>query len=444
MLANVSVLVAGAGLAGLAAARDLVQQGATVTVIDARDRVGGRVLTWREPFVERQHAEAGADTIEEAHTALRTLAEELGLKLTRILRGGWGYARQDARAKVRIVPNAARSWEQLGRRLGDLSALYKLVERRWDSPIAADMARRSVAQWLDEIHADEELRGITKGLRGFFLADPEELSLLAMVDQFASDEAVQWKSYRIEGGNDRLPEALAKSLGDRVQLSSELVAVSHRGKGVRVGVKRQRQLAQIQTDYLLITLPATLVRRLPITPALPAQQHDALSRLAYGSVTKTQLQFSRRFWKAAGRPLAIGSALPIGAVWDGNEEQRGKHGILTLMAGGSSSRDTQAIVEHEGIAGLVQRLDWLGAKDAELVSSRQMAWEAEPYSRGGYAFFDTGFDPALRSWLARPCGHIFFAGEHTSIAWQGYMNGAIESGRRAAAEIVAAQRLEGP
>jgi monoamine oxidase len=361
MLANVSVLVAGAGLAGLAAARDLVQQGAQVTVIDARDRVGGRVLTWREPFVERQHAEAGADMIEEAHTALRTLAEELGLKLTRILRGGWGHARQDTRGKVRIVSNAGRNWEQLGRRLGDLSALYRLVERRWDSPIAADMARRSVAQWLDEIHADEELRTITKGLRGFFLADPEELSLLALVDQFASDEATQWKSYRIEGGNDRLAEALAKSLGDRVQLSSELVAVSHRGKGVRVGVKRQRQLTQIQADYLLITMPATLVRRLPITPALPAQQHDALSRLTYGRVTKTQLQFSRRFWRATGRPLAIGSALPVGAVWDGNEEQRGKHGILTLMAGGSSSSDTQTIVEHEGIGGLVQRLDWLGA-----------------------------------------------------------------------------------
>jgi monoamine oxidase len=71
-----------------------------------------------------------------------------------------------------------------------------------------------------------------------------------------------------------------------------------------------------------------------------------------------------------------------------------------------------------------------------------VAWDADPWSRGGYAFFDPGFDPSLRAWLARPSGPLFFAGEHTSIAWQGYINGAIESGRRAAAEIAAARHLE--
>ena len=74
---------------------------------------------------------------------------------------------------------------------------------------------------------------------------------------------------------------------------------------------------------------------------------------------------------------------------------------------------------------------------AELGASRQIVWEQEPLSRGGYAYFDPSFDPSLRAWLARPCGRLFFAGEHTSIKWQGYMNGAVESGRRAAAEIAA-------
>ena len=108
---NVSVLVAGAGLAGLAAARDLVKLGAAVTVVDARDRVGGRVLTWREPFVESQHAEAGADMIDEAHTEVCDLARELGLSLTRILRGGFGYARPDSRGRVLITGRSViRGW----------------------------------------------------------------------------------------------------------------------------------------------------------------------------------------------------------------------------------------------------------------------------------------------------------------------------------------------
>src|SRR6202022_3000004 len=100
-----------------------------------------------------------------------------------------------------------------------------------------------------------------------------------------------------------------------------------------------------------------------------------------------------------------------------------------------------ALTAKNGNSALVSALDWLGAEEAELVGSHQITWEKDPLARGGCAFFHSPYDPSLRSWLARPCGRLFFAGEHTSIRWQGYMNGAIESGRRAAAEIGAAHRL---
>src|SRR5438067_10491728 len=102
-LRGVSVLVAGAGLAGLAAARDLLTRGADVTVVEARDRVGGRVWTIRDGFTERQHAEAGGDMIDDGQTEIRNLAGELGLKLSRILRGGFGYARRDGAGRPRIA-----------------------------------------------------------------------------------------------------------------------------------------------------------------------------------------------------------------------------------------------------------------------------------------------------------------------------------------------------
>src|SRR5262249_4508360 len=123
--------------------------------------------------------------------------------------------------------------------------------------------------------------------------------------------------------------------------------------------------------------------------------------------------------------------------WEGNEEQRGRSGILTLLAGGSASDLTQAIVAKEGPKGLARNLEFLGAQRAELIASRQIVWEHDPWARGGYAFFDPSFDPELRPWLSRPLDRLFSAGEHTSIRWQGYMNGAVESGRRAAAEIAA-------
>ena len=445
-LTGVSVLIAGAGLAGLCAARDLARWGADVIVVEARDRVGGRVFTARDGFVESQHAEAGGDMIDGQQREIHQLARELDLTLVRILKSGFGYARPGADGSVRIVNRSvARGWARLADAVAALAHPYKLAERRWESPIAIELARRSVAQWLDEIRADEELRATATGLRGFFLADPEELSLLELVDQFGSDVApTPGKMYRIKGGNDQLTTKLASGLGDRVRCGTELVAVSQRGRGVRATVKNGRHPSQIVVDYLVFALPATLLRRVPITPALPARQHEAIARLKYGRGTKTLLQFGRRFWRAPGRLRAFGSPLPIGAVWDGNEEQRGRAGILALLAGGSASDATADLVVKDGVAGLARSLDWLGSRNVDVAGWRQFRWEADAWARGGYAVFDASFDPSLRGWLAQPNGRLFFAGEHTSIAWQGYMNGAIESGRRAAAELAAAHRLSTP
>ena len=438
-LAGASVVVAGAGLAGLSAAHDLVALGADVTVVDARDRVGGRVWTIRDGFAERQHAEAGGDMIDEEQHEIRTLAAELGLKLTRILRGGFGYVGTDGSGKPKIAQrDASRGWARLATELEGLARPYRLAEQRWDSPIATRLARQSVGSWLDGVRADAELRATARGLRGFFLADPDELSLIALVDQFAADDrpALQ-PMYRVEGGNDRLTAALAARLGDRLHSNTEVVAVSHRGKNVRVSVKNGRALAQIGCDYAVLAVPASTLRRIPFMPSLPVQQHDAVANLKYGRATKTLLQFSKRFWRIPGRPRAYGSPLPFGAVWDGNEEQRGAPGILSLLAGGGASDATQSMVAKEGPQGLSRALEWLGSSRAELGAWRQIVWEQDLFARGGYAYFDSTYDPSLRAWLARPCGRLFFAGEHTSIKWQGYMNGAVESGRRAAAEIAA-------
>jgi monoamine oxidase len=439
-LRGVRVVVAGAGLAGLAAAHDLAAVEADVTIVEARGRVGGRVWTIRDAFAEHQHAEAGGDLIDEGQHEIRGLAEEVGLRLTRILRGGFGYARPDENGRPRIVPQrTARGWDRLARALEPWIRRYRLTEQRWDSPIAAAMARQSVAQWLDQISADDDLRATATGLRGFFLADPEELSLIALVDQFASDEPGAGAMYRIEGGNDRLAAVLASRFGDRLHINTELVAVSHRGNNVRATVRHGRSTSTLTCDYLVVALPAPLVRRIPITPGLPAQQHEAFARLAYGRATKSLLQFSRRFWRAPGRPRAFGSPLPFGALWDGNEEQRGRSGVLALLAGGGASDLTQQMVAKAGLPALASSLDWLGSSTADLIAARQYVWEDDPWSRGGYAYFDPGFDAALRPWLARPYGRIFFAGEHTSIKWQGYMNGAVESGRRVAAEVMASR-----
>jgi monoamine oxidase len=217
--------------------------------------------------------------------------------------------------------------------------------------------------------------------------------------------------------------------------------VAQRGQKARVSVKSRRALSQVVADYVLFAAPTSLVSRIQISPALPDAQHEAIATLKYGHGTKTLLQFSRPFWRAKRRPSGFGSPFSFGAAWDGNEEQKGRTGILALLAGGRASDETRALLSKDGAPALASSLHWLGSSRATLLGSHSASWERDPWSRGGYAYFDPSFNPALRAWLARPAGRLFFAGEHTSFKWQGYMNGAVESGRRAAAEIDATHQL---
>jgi len=274
-----------------------------------------------------------------------------------------------------------------------------------------------------------------RGLRGFYLADPEDLSLLVLVEQFTSDGAPGAdRMYRLKHGNDRLPVGIAKRLRTPVKLDTIVRRISQDARSVRVTIEQHGVRSELGADYCVSALPASTLRDVEIDPGLPEAQHRAIGSLRYGHATRVLLQFNRRFWNRRGRPRAFGTDLPIGAVWDGNEQQRGSAGILTLLAGGGASQETQDILTSEGEQGIVRRLAWIGTPTI-VSASKCITWESDPWARGGYAFFDPGFDPQLRSWLPRPAGRILFAGEHTSDRWQGYMNGAVESGRRVAAEI---------
>ena len=298
------------------------------------------------------------------------------------------------------------------------------------------LAQGSVAQWLDEIDADAHMRAMVRGLHGFFLAEPEDLSLLVLIEQLASEAPGQDAMGRIEGGNDRLPHAMAQEAGEGLHFKTAALAVHDDQSCVRVIVEHAGgDRVQLKADYVILAVPVTALRAIEITPALPPEQAQAFERLKYGRVTKSLLQFNRRFWKRSGRSSAYGTDAPTGAIWDANEEQRGRAGILTLMAGGQASEETQKILAQEGVQGLVRTLRWLKPGDAELLSHHHLTWEHDTWAQGGYAYFDPSFDPAWRPWLARPHGRLLFAGEHTSIQWQGYMNGAVESGLRTAAEV---------
>jgi monoamine oxidase len=229
-----------------------------------------------------------------------------------------------------------------------------------------------------------------------------------------------------------MSEALARA----PQLTTILRKVRQDGGGVIATIEETGRLVEHRADYLVVTLPASVLRDVAFEPQLPVSQQEAIARLRYGHASRLLLQFERRFWGSAKRPNAFGTDQAFGALWDGNEQQPGRGALLSFLAGGRASLSLQALLNNAGLPGLVDRLTWLG-RPSPLLASRLIVWDTDPWSCGGYAYFDPSFRPTWRDVLALPFGRVVFAGEHTSIRFQGYMNGAVESGQRAAAEIEA-------
>jgi monoamine oxidase len=428
-----TILVVGAGLAGLAAARALERRGLAARVIEARDRVGGRVWTIRDGFAAGQFAEAGADLIEADHHATLGLARELGLHPTRILRHGFGFYGASPRGRVEIQ-SMAHGFRTMAEPLGALIEAYRHGEQRWDGGIAARLAAQSVAGWLRDLRAPEWLVQRFRGLRGLFLADIEDLSLLALVDFFDGASPGAGEMFRLREGNDRLATGIVRELEQPPLLSTSLESVVQSDAGVTAAVRDRSGRHELTADRLVLTVPGSLVRSIAFDPPLPDAQREAYAALRMGCATRTLLQFDRRFWVSRRRPRAFGSDRAHGAVWDASEGQRGRAGILSLLGGGRGSAALQSLLASGSTDALVDSLRWLG-RPGRLLASRTVVWDDDPWARGGYVYFHAGGRPDLRDALARPHGRVLFAGEHTSIRWQGYVNGAIESGLRAAAEI---------
>src|SRR5262245_21931730 len=433
---ELSVAIVGAGLAGLVAARILERRGCHVTVFEARERPGGRVWTLRNGF-GRMHGEAGGEFIDEEQEEIHALAKDLGLRESRVLRSGFWHYRSgnDGRRRMR---SSSAGWRQTGCALKPWIHAYRLNGEQWDGPIAGEIGGNSVTDWLDQIDASADIRVTARLMRGFFVADPEELSLLPYVEQFADGrDPAERTIYRIAGGNDRLIHCAAGELRIPIRLRHIVRRISQTTNGVRLTVENSSgKWDEVKASCVLVTAPAPIAAAIEFAPALPDSQRAAFLTLRYGRATKTVLQFDRHSWRARRRPRACATDLDIGAVWDGSEDQKDHRGMLILLAGGKASDATRAILRAGGPRQLIESLKFFGVGRAKLLAAQSISWEDDPWAGGAYAYFDSSFPPAARRLLRRPWKRVCFARESNSRKVERYMNGAVESGLRAAEEIL--------
>jgi monoamine oxidase len=425
------VIVIGGGLAGLTAARDLIARGADVRVLEARERLGGRVWTIHDKEFCDTPLELGGEFIDDGHAEIRALCHELKLPLQPVLKDGFGLA-LDVNGRVQVSNGLRDVWGEFKQLLSREGEAFKAVDCDWSSTIAQAIAPHSLHALLEARGASREVLAMAQGLRGFFLADADQLSALVGVDQVTQPDLARVTVSRIKGGNDRLIDALAKQKGLKITTRAVVNRIEQHDTGVRVHVADgSRKGALVSGDYVVLTTPPAIARSLEFTPVVPATLRRAWQALDSGPATKAHVLFDKAWWRKPGRPRAWGTNLDTGAMWETSAS--GPPG-LTLLAGGRASRALRDLLEEGGPQRVVRRLSWLGPAE-EARDFRSISWELDPYARGGYAVFGPDFRPEWRAELARSFGRVAFAGDHTSRKWQGYMNGAVESGQRAARDI---------
>jgi monoamine oxidase len=414
------VVVIGAGLAGLRAATLLHRAGRPVVVLEARQRPGGRVFTIRSPFDDGLHAEAGAIRIASVHRAVLQAVREHGLKLVPFESSAGAPNEQAVKARA-----------LLERYVGTIPA--SLAEPAATSKSYADWRDYDRLTWpawlLSRGASPDEVRLMTLG------GDSRELSALYVLRQFAMLRASPLL-YKISGGMDLLPRAMATALGGAIRYDAAVVRVSRPSPtALRVDYETGGRMEQITASRVVFTVPVSTLRQIEIRPRLSSAKESAIDELAYQPGVRILLQSRNRFWSRAG---LNGSARTERAeIWDCTYEQAPREpGILGATTGGATGRKLATMTERDRLAFGV---DLVAEAFPEIRKTFERGivhqWAPERWSRGAFAVFRPGQMTSIMPIIGQPEDGLHFAGEHTS-SWMSWMEGALESGERAARETL--------
>jgi monoamine oxidase len=304
-------------------------------------------------------------------------------------------------------------------------------------PVAAGapLDNRSVSALLDELQLDPTARTVIEhNLLDDYTVEAAQLSLLfhAQTTKLTENQPNSGvEAFRVRGGNDQLPAALKNALGPAVELQSPVTNVSADANTVRVTANGRT----VEADRCVVAVPLPALRTVTFAPPLPAELSGAVNELQYGVATKTLIQYGRRFWREEDLDGSTLTDLPISTTYESTDRQSGTPGILLGYTAGNRGAAYSALPDPQRITEAGQDLDRIypAARPLEQAAVT-MAWSNEPYTRGSYTAYAPG--QVTRYWraLRQPVGRVHLAGEHTDT-YNGYMEGAVRSGRRVAAEI---------
>ena len=448
------VVVVGAGLAGLTCAYRLKRHGIIATVYEANTRLGGRCWTRRGDFAQGQIAEHGGELIDQGHSTIRHLAQELGLPLDNLLAAepngsticlyfdGGAYSYRDA------VRDLKQIWQPLHRDL--IEAGYPTLYNNYTTR-GAQLDQMSVTDWINQTVPGGMSSPLGQVLDVAYNIEygaecniQSALNLIYLLGYNSPGQFTVFgqsnEKYHVRGGNDQIVTRLANSLGSQIVTGQALVALRRNPDGTyTLTFQINDQFTDVTADHVVLALPFSILKNsVDLTQAGFSQlKMMAIQELAMGSNSKLNVQFASRPWGALRCNGETYSDRGYQATWDVTRAQPGAAGILVDYTGGlvADTFGTGTPEEHaiEFLSQIEPVLPGLSSQWNGRVTVDW--WAGNPYTRGSYSYWQVGQYTRFAGVERELQGNVHFCGEHTSIDSQGYLEGAVETGERVASEI---------
>jgi monoamine oxidase len=450
------VAIVGAGLAGLTAARALQHAGREVIVLEARGRVGGRA--WNYDLGGGHVLERGATFVGPTQDRVLALISELGIK---------SFPTYDAGKDLYIAGGNRLTYSDTGVTgiappdpliLPDLALVVSAIDEMaksvsvnapWSAANAAEWDGTTLQSWIDSHSLTTQFRALVPvATRPIFGAEPRELSLLFVLFYVAASGNQNnpgtfernfntrggAQQSRIEGGTQAIAERIARHLGKRVMLHCPVRRIVQNRAGVKVVCDR----STINARRSIVAIPPTLAGRIDYEPVLPFQRDQLTQRYGQGTLTKVTVVYDRPFWRDQGLTgQVVTTGGPVSVTFDDSPPDGGL-GVIFGFVGGDQARAYASMSPGARRAAvLAQYASFFGSQASSPRHYIETAWAAEQWTRGcPVGVPATGALYAYGSRLREPVGRIHWAGTETSTYWNGYMDGAVRSGERAASEVL--------
>jgi len=439
---NKNIVIVGAGIAGLNAAYQLKKLGLTATVYEASGRTGGRMFTLKNYFGNNLTTDLGGEFVDANHEDLLQLVKELRLELYDLRTdklekevlyfNGQAYSEKDLTAALQpFAAQLAKDIVSLPEELNYKNAVQ--IEKLDNQSVKEYLTSMGISGWLYNF-----LDVMLSREYGMEIEEQSALNFLVMLDK-AGDFYGEHEIYKIKGGSQHLTDAIYAKIKDSVKLKHELLAIEEQGNQYHLSLKNNNTTINIKADYLILALPYSILRNIKMDVPMPEAKRKCIDEFGYGSSSKFIIGMKNKPWRAGNKQGYTFTDELFGCGWDSTHMQSDTQASFTVFGGGKSADVIFKSSQEELVENFIPGLNKIFAGADKIATNKQIkfCWAKQPFTRAGYASFKKGQYSTIAGWEAEPVGNIYFAGEHVSGQFQGFMNGAAETGRKAAQQIAA-------